>query len=128
MTDNQQFVTGRLNRKTNKHTKNSGIIQNSMFTVVQGSLQNGGRAAPAVTDPSEGQDLDLVQDVLAQSRQLDAVAGVPFHRPGAGSRVRVLLLVHHLRHSGHARLRSDCFEPGWGRGSSVLTIRPCIPG
>lgn len=77
-----------------------------MYTIIQGSLQNGWRAAPSVTDPGKGQDLDLIQDILAQTSQLDAVAGVALHRPGAGSRVRVLLLVHHLRHSGHARLHS----------------------
>lgn len=80
-----------------------------MFTVVQGSLQNGWRAAPSVTDPCKGQDLDLIQHVLAQTSQLDAVAGVALHRPGAGGLVRVLLLVHDLRHSGHAWLHSDCF-------------------
>ena len=87
------------------------MLENSTFTVVQGPLQNGRRAAASVTDPCEGQDLDLIQDVLVQTGQLDAVAGVALHRPGAGGRVRVLLLVHDLRHRGHTRLHSHCFEP-----------------
>lgn len=75
-----------------------------MFTIVQGSLQNGRRAAPPIADPCEGQDLDLVQDVLAQTGQLDAVAGVALHRPEAGRRVGVLLLVHDLKYAGYPRL------------------------
>lgn len=50
-----------------------------MFTIIQGSLQDGRRAAPSVTNPCKGQDLDLIQDVLAQPSQLDAVAGVALH-------------------------------------------------
>lgn len=69
------------------------------FTVVQGSLQDGRRAAPPVSDASEGQNLDLVEDVLAQTGELDAVAGVALHRPEVGSGVRVLLLVDHLEGS-----------------------------
>lgn len=75
-----------------------------MFTIVQGSLQNGRRAAPSITDPGKGQDLDLIQDVLAQTSQLDAVAGVALDRPEAGCRVGVLLLVHHLKHAGYPPL------------------------
>lgn len=69
------------------------------FTVVQGSLQDGRRAAPPISDPSEGQDLDLVEDVLAQTGQLDAVTGVALHRPEVRSGVRVFFLVHHLEDS-----------------------------
>ena len=65
-------------------------------TVVQGALQDERGAGAAVPDPREGQHLDLVEDVLAQRAQLDAVAGVALHRPGPGRSVRVLLLVDHL--------------------------------
>lgn len=75
-----------------------------MFTIVQGSLQNGRRAAPPISDPCKGQDLDLIKNILAQTGQLDAVAGVALDRPEAGSRVGVLLLVHDLKYSGHPRL------------------------
>lgn len=68
-----------------------------VFTIIQGPLQNGGRAAPPVSDAREGQDLDLVQDVLAQTAQLDAVAGVALHRPEVRRCVRVLLLIHDLK-------------------------------
>lgn len=89
------------------------IIQNCIFTIVQGSLQDGRGAAPSIADPCKGQDLDLVEDILAQTRQLDAVAGVALNRPEAGSCVRVLLLVQHLKHSGYPRLQiriSNLFE------------------
>lgn len=68
-----------------------------VFTIIQGPLQNGRRAAPSVSYAREGQDLDLIQDVLAQTAQLDAVAGVALHCPEVGSRVRILLLKHDLK-------------------------------
>lgn len=70
-----------------------------IFTVVQGSFQDGRRAAPPVSDSSEGQNLDLVEDVFAQTGQLDAVAGVALHRPEVWSGVRVFFLVDHLEDS-----------------------------
>ena len=70
-------------------------------TVVQGALQDGRGAGTAVPDPREGQHLDLVEDVLAQRAELDAVAGVALHRPRLGGSVRVLLLVDHLEGTSH---------------------------
>lgn len=69
------------------------------FTIIQGSLQDGRRAAPPVSDSCERQHLDLVEDVLAQASQLDAVAGVALHRPEVRSSVRVFFLIHHLENS-----------------------------
>ena len=73
------------------------------FTVVQRPLQDGRRAAASVPDASEREHLDLVQDVLAQTAQLDAVAGVAVHCPEVGRFVRVLLFVHNLRDAGDVK-------------------------
>lgn len=66
------------------------------MTIIQGPFQDGRRAAPPVADAGEGEHPDLVEDVLAQTRQEDAVAAVAVHRPEARSCVRVLLLVNDL--------------------------------
>lgn len=52
-----------------------------MFTIVQGSLQNGWKAAPSVSDSSESQDLNLIQDIFAQTSQLDTVASIALNWP-----------------------------------------------
>lgn len=78
-----------------------------MFTIIQGPLQDGWRAAPSISDTGKRQDLDLIQDVLAQTTKLDTVAGVAFHRPEVGSFVRVLFLIHHLRDVGDVSQLGD---------------------
>lgn len=69
-----------------------------MFTIVQGSLQNGRQAAPSVSDSSESQDLNLIQDIFAQTCQLDTVASIALNWQETRSCVRVLLLIHNLKH------------------------------
>lgn len=72
------------------------ILCKKIPTIVQSPLQDGRRARPSISDPCESQNLDLVKHILPQTSQLDAVGGVPFHRPEMGCGVRVLLLIHHL--------------------------------
>lgn len=58
-----------------------------MFTIIQGSFQNWRRASSSVSYASESQNLDLIEDVLPQTGQLDTVAGVTLYCPEAGSAV-----------------------------------------
>lgn len=73
-----------------------GQGQGRALTVIQRPLQDGRAAGAAVPNAREGQHLDLIEDILAQARELDAEGRVPFHQPDPGLGVRVLLPVQHL--------------------------------
>lgn len=53
-------------------------------------------ARAAVADACEGQNLDLVEHILAQACELGTAGRVAFYQPEPGLGVRVLLLVPHL--------------------------------
>lgn len=75
----------------------------SLPTIVQSPLQYGRGTGPSISDARESQHLDLVEHILSQTGELDAVGGVAVHRPEVNRTVGVLLFVHHLIRSGHRR-------------------------
>lgn len=85
-------------------------------------------AGAAVTNACEGQNLDLVQHILAQAGELGTARRVAFHQPEPGLGVRVLLLVPHLPLPTQTRtlalvwssqtLSGVISRSGWGMGKA----------
>lgn len=68
-----------------------------ILTVIKRSLKDGRSTWHAVAYACEGQNLDLIEDVLSQTSELNAVCGISLHRPEPQSSICILFLVDHLK-------------------------------
>lgn len=78
-------------------------------------------AGAAVANACEGQNLDLVEHILAQACELGTAGRVAFYQPEPGLGVRVLLLVSHLRLPTQRRVSVwSLFQERVGDGAGTL--------